>query len=354
MQKKFLNFNLSAESLVSYWVLTYVIVILPHILLLLVDGFVAVDLKEILLSPSIVGSIYFATLIGYFLSILYFVHITLVSISVQNSKLKFNISTSKFAVLLLKGLLFSILTVGIYFPWFIKNLYSYFIDNTSYNNINYKFNSKGRQLLVIMLFSLIIPSGLIYVVAFFVWGELWYVETFSRMIVFVFQVLVSVPYFYLAFDWKINISYDTYTLKLKVNHYKSLRVIFGELILTVASIGAYFPIAMIRLYKYFVNNFQSFSENDHSILFGVNLSRESYLVIWRESFFTLISLGLYFPWAYVKINTLILNSTYYYREKNIVELVERQQIKQGGKIGKALLSVQNRYSNLRIIKKIVF
>lgn len=60
-------------------------------------------------------------------------------------------------VKVLLGFFLSIITLGIYIPWFIKDITGFFVDNSSYDSETMKFKGKGGKLFVIITLSLVLP-----------------------------------------------------------------------------------------------------------------------------------------------------------------------------------------------------
>ena len=83
-----------------------------------------------------------------------------------------------------------------------------------------------------------------------------------------------------------------------------------EILLTIITLGIYFPIAMIRLYKYFADKTIA-NGTDRKLKFGYDIDPlNDFLFIWGQTLLTIITLGIYYPWAFCKIGKRILSKTY--------------------------------------------
>jgi len=81
-------------------------------------------------------------------------------------------------------------------------------------------------------------------------------------------------------------------------------------VLNVITIGIYFPMAMIKLYKYFAERTVAQS-GEIKRKFGFETDNlHDFLFIWGQMLLTLITTGIYYPWAINKIGKRILNRTY--------------------------------------------
>ena len=108
----------------------------------------------------------------------------------------------------------------------------------------------------------------------------------------------------------VNIDYKGYTISWRTNFWNSIGKIAIELILTLITAGIYWPLAMVRLYKYFTK--KTFADSDERTRqFGYDIDQwNDFLFIWGQSLLTMITLGIYYPWALSKVGSRILGKTY--------------------------------------------
>ena len=83
------------------------------------------------------------------------------------------------------------------------------------------------------------------------------------------------------------------------------------MVLAVLILGFYFPMAFIRLYRYFAEHTKSNLVEGKQILMGYDGDQLSaFFFIWGQVLITVITLGLYFPWAFSRIVHRVLSQTY--------------------------------------------
>jgi uncharacterized membrane protein YjgN (DUF898 family) len=84
-----------------------------------------------------------------------------------------------------------------------------------------------------------------------------------------------------------------------------------NLVLAVIIFGFYFPMAFIRLYRYFIAHTKSNVVDDKQISMGYDGNQLSaFFFIWGQVLLTVVTLGLYYPWAFSRIVHRVLTQTY--------------------------------------------
>jgi uncharacterized membrane protein YjgN (DUF898 family) len=249
-------------------------------------------------------------LIAFILS--YFIEkISIEGIEYKNKSLVFKGKFGQYIGIVLLGGFLSVITLGIYSPWFIKSIQKFFIDNSTYDSNNPEFRGTGGNLFVILLLTLIIPmiiiSGVLGIFTFINHNQL---SGLYRVIYQILIFIIMIPYIYYVYKWCIDIKFKKYTIQWKTEFWASCWKILVEVFLSVITIGIYSPLASLRLYKYFAEKTIATSD-DGSMNFGYDIEPQSdFLFIWGQSLLTIITLGIYYPWAFCKVRSRILSKTY--------------------------------------------
>jgi uncharacterized membrane protein YjgN (DUF898 family) len=122
--------------------------------------------------------------------------------------------------------------------------------------------------------------------------------------------IIMIPYMYLAYRWMVNIKYKSYIIKWETKFWNSCGKIALELLLSVITVGIYFPMAALKLYKYFAERtFAKSGETKRKFGFEADNIKD-FLFIWGQILLTIITLGIYYPWFICKLGTKILDRTY--------------------------------------------
>ena len=123
-------------------------------------------------------------------------------------------------------------------------------------------------------------------------------------------MIIMIPYIYFIYKWMVNISYKNFTIFWETNFWNSCGKIFLEILLVILTLGIYFPMAMIRLYKYFADRTVATSE-ERKLQFGYDADQlNDFLFLWGQTLLTILTLGIYYPWAMCKTWNRILSRTY--------------------------------------------
>ena len=304
--KNYFSFNLIAHKLLPIWIMYLALVVTPYLYLTIENrGTSSADLT----SAIMVFAIYLFIAIVAYLLVFYIARLLIQSVSYKHQPVLFEGSFREYVGKVLLGFFLSIITLGIYFPWFIQSIMSFFIDNTTYNGAAFKFKGKGGKLFVIMWLIYILPV----VILIGVMARVMIADGQNSSMILVIQFVMGViliPYIYLVYKWMVNVDYSGYHISWNTNFWGSCGKIFIELFLLLITAGIYWPLAMLKLYKYFAE--QTIAHSDEQTLrFGYDLEQlKDFLFLWGQLLLTIITVGLYYPWALSKIGARVVGKTY--------------------------------------------
>lgn len=172
-----------------------------------------------------------------------------------------------FIGLVLKGYFLSLITFGIYAPYFINNYEEFMITKSYYGNQNFSYNGKGKDILKVFLFyflfMIVVIGGFIFLAFFFKGktsaGVLNFPDTISKILTVLMIILLLAFYF-------IPLLYFQYWIsKYKWNHttflsskfqlvfsfmqYLKLKIVNG--IILIFTLGFGWPWVAVRNAKFF-------------------------------------------------------------------------------------------------------
>jgi uncharacterized membrane protein YjgN (DUF898 family) len=231
------------------------------------------------------------------------------NIYLNDRPLKYSGDTAEFFFMNIGNLLLSVITLGVYFPWYMTRLMKYLVGKTSYEDNNFCFNGKGLHLFGLLLATLALPIALFsIIIAFLARGHAttMYFTIMSQALAF----LIVVPYIYWVYKWVVNITFKEYLITWETSAIPSLGKIFMEMALTLVTVGIYYPAAIAKLYGYFMDR-TIVSKMDFKVYsFNVELNYfKVWKFLWIQILLTLITCGIYGAWAYCNVCALILNNT---------------------------------------------
>jgi uncharacterized membrane protein YjgN (DUF898 family) len=306
--KNYFNFNLTGKKLFPYWIMLLVFFMAPYFLLIFkMKEIMAGDPKSVfIIIPALLVLFFIASLLSYFIE-----KISIEGIEYKNKSLVFKGKFGQFIGISLLGGFLSIITLGIYSPWFIKSIQKFFIDNSTYDSTNPEFRGTGGSLFVILLLTLILPiiiiSAALGIVSVINHTEL---SGFYRVIYQIFIFIIMIPYIYYVYKWCIDIKFKQYSIQWETEFWPSCSKILVEVLLSIITLGIYSPLASLRLYKYFAEKTVATSEEGNKT-FGYDIEpQRDFLFIWGQSILAILTLGIYYPWAFCKVRSRILSKTF--------------------------------------------
>ena len=304
--KNYFNFTLTGKKFLPVWLLFLVFFILPYAAMIKTLGHPNPgEPPSLLILP-----LFLLLIIVAFVITFYIAKLTIVNIAYKEKTVAFSGSFGKYTGIFLLGIFLSIITLGIYIPWFIRNIHRFLINNSSYESTPFNFLGKGGKLFLIFLLSAIIPMIALSVIMF---NYMAFIINQFSIEKFVFQLiymLIMIPYMYLFYRWLVNVSYKNYIISWETSFWPSCGKIAVEILLTAITLGIYYPLAMVRLYKYFADRTTATAEGVRRS-FGYDIEPlHDFLFIWGQVLLSIITLGIYYPWAYYKIGRRILSKTY--------------------------------------------
>jgi uncharacterized membrane protein YjgN (DUF898 family) len=307
--KDYFAFNLKPQRFLAVWILFLVLFMVPYVYFVL-------NMKNIIQPqhPSTILEFYgilLLIIIICYAMIFYMLKLTIEGIEFKGNSFVFEGTFGQFIGKFLLGLFLSIITLGIYLPWFITNMQKFYIDNTSHDSHELEFAGTAGKLFKIMFFATFLPlmTMMIILMSILFKTGSYNPKTlgyYTNLATFV----ILIPYLYYLYKWLVNVNFRDYTIRWETNFWNSFGKILLEVFLSIITVGIYYPYARLRLYKYFVERTIATSENSKKG-FGYELeAKEDFLYIWSQIILSIITLGIYYPWAYCNITARILGKTY--------------------------------------------
>jgi len=249
--------------------------------------------------------------------VIIFLRIFLPKFSVGGKAFAFKGSIGKYIGLNIGGALLTIITLSVYFPWYIRNIVAYMASETTFDGANPSFEGKGGTLFKYYLLSLLVPIVVLVIILGIIFGVTMAIGASTAAgalstIIIIVVFLLFVPFLYLLYKWYVNIRWNDVTITWKTSFWPSCGFVLGQLLLTAITATIYWPAAFLRIYRYFT---------DKTVLArsGVETGRlgfegdigKGYRLIWGQSLLSVITLGIYIPWAWANIGRWLLGATYH-------------------------------------------
>lgn len=307
--KDYFKFNLKAQKLLPAWLTFMVLFMAPYL-------FLIVNIKEIIQpgQPASILKFYGIFLILFIVAYAIFFYILkyiIEGFEFKGKSFVFEGTFGQFIGKILSGILLSIITIGIYTPWFVTKMHKFFIDNTTIESDKLSFAGTAGKLFKIVSLTLVLPLFVLMITIVILSMK---VGTFDpkmvRLYTNLFTFILMTPYLYFVYKWMVNIKFKNYTIRWETRFWNSCGKIILEIFLSIITIGIYYPYAGLRLYKYFIEKTFAVSESSKKG-FGYDIEAgKDFLFLWGQLLLTIITLGIYYPWACCKIMERIVGKTY--------------------------------------------
>lgn len=312
--KNYFNFQLTGKKFFPLWIAFYVLILVPYIFILIKLQEV-INNKGLILQQTKLLFVMFLIIVLTLLFLFFVVKIILKNISFNETPFLNEYKFPRYLWIVLSGIFLSIVTLGIYIPWFIKNVFSYFTNNMSFKGYNPRFRGKGGDLFLIIILTVVIPLVWFFVLTIQIFGmnsvSLITQPLWKRALIQMGSYFLLIPYFYYSYKWYFNIRYKDFIIKWRTKLLPSMGKIAVQMFFSFISLGIYAPLAFLSLYKYFAENTESNIIDGKMLKFGYDIEpKKDFLLIWGQILLSVITLGIYYPWAFCKICSRIMAKTY--------------------------------------------
>lgn len=246
----------------------------------------------------------------------FFVRGTVRALSLYGERFEADYDGRKYAALCAEGILLSLVTFGIYTPWFVARLVRYFCRNTFFRFKEFRFRSHGSDLFSYAVLLFVLPDCIPLLVAVFCAGWLSdYLSTDNLRVMIVLYValtwLLKSIGTVLIIRWLTNFKYgDRKRIQSVAEAWRGGLFVFGQVVLSALTLGIYYPMALLRVWRYFAGRTVLGGDVvEDRCGFAMNPG-EDYLVSLGQMLLCIVTFGIYFPWAYARIVGLLFRHTY--------------------------------------------
>ncbi len=291
------------------------------------------------LSPPVIFFSYFAayTVLAVYMIFVSFLFTksVIANLSFGAYRVVFSGKFFRYLAIIISGILFSALTLGIYLPWFVKRLMDFWASETSVGGQPFKFKGTVGKLWKYCFFALILPCiAVSCIVSFFVSSFYLSILYQSEMIglytgtdiqfiidlcFFILCDLFWVPFSCLLLKWKLSLAWQKENGGAEFNSVfefslgKMSFYIIGQILMTIFTLGILGPMAGLNIYRYVVSRIVLYRNNSGipAGRFGTDLTLgEGFGFLWLQYLLCIVTLGLYFPWAYAAIVNFLVERTW--------------------------------------------
>jgi len=320
MKQEF-NFNLDAKRFFPLFIAFFI----PWVILEVLIVFQSRRADTLFEETPVMAVVFLLLVVAMFLLIvLLYIPILrklISAISLNNEPFHFNGAVGRFLGLNLLGIFLTGITAGVYGPWYITRISRYLVGEISYKEARLEFAGKGGRLFVIILITIVLPLIPLVVVQARLSGPvLGSAMTVNPFQAFMLKALVQLifwsffsAYLYEVYRWFFtHLHYREYAASWDTRFRSSVVMIWVQILLCAVTLGIYVPVAYIKVYRYFAERTKIDSQNGQAGTIGFQgRIGKGFGLMWGQILLTIITVGIYAPWAMAKVGKWFLANTYY-------------------------------------------
>ena len=213
----------------------------------------------------------------------------------------------EYVKLTLVGSLLTVVTLGIYSPWYAVKLTKFFLEGASWRLKYFGFFGKPMSLFAIVTLGLFLPVIVLSVAMGLTVGgypEMMESETAVgvSMLILLLVVLVWASAFCMIVSrWMLRLSVGDQRLTTDLSIGRGTMFLVGQTLLCVLTLGLYAPMMELRYCQYLVRSLRC-GESEESPRLGMVLrgwSDWGFVIL--QLLLVAVTLGIYLPWYYGRI-----------------------------------------------------
>lgn len=318
------DFTLTGRKLFPAWLVFLLLIMIPLVysLVSLVnfdpDWFSIIKNEELLTKAGLsfmkpvfkyMGLISLGFMLGALVWYFFAIKYSIEGLKNQDQQPSFEGKFGDFVWKAIPGFVLCIITLGIYFPWFIKKMSEFFVNKSVYKEARFTFLGDGGRLFVLFLLYCLLPN-IVYGLIIGIFNIDTDKNSFNSFINQAISTIIMIPFMYQLYKWFVNINYKDYHIRWQTEFKPACLKILGQVSLSLVTFGIYYPLAYLKLYKYFIERTVA-ERPDRTLRLGYDLeATDDFLFMWGQILLSIITLGIYFPWAFTKIAKRVLSKTY--------------------------------------------
>ena len=147
------------------------------------------------------------------------------------------------------------MTLGVYLPWFIRDVVRYFAEGTSFRFHALEFRGSASALFSYAVLLCVAPAFVVYsLVPVVMMRASAGTEGMYVLCWFLYILLLAFVCVYraVAVKWFVDFTYGGKRLLSTVCGWRAGCFVFGQALLVLVTLGLYYPMALLRVWRYYV------------------------------------------------------------------------------------------------------
>ncbi len=247
-------------------------------------------------------------------------------VSVGDKPFAFTGKIGEYVKINILGFLLCLVTLGFYIPAYARKITAYLARNTQFDGESASFLSKTGTLMKYYVLALLVPVIAICVLFVVIVSKSGYVSPvagsfgLAMLALYLALFLAVIPFLYLAYKWTVNFGWKDVTISWDTRFGPSCAFIAGQFALVVITLGILWPIVVVNLVRYFVDKTIIRKNGAETGRLGFDGTRgKAFALLWGQTLLTIITLGIYLPWAYANCVRFFVNGTYFEKKQELLD-----------------------------------
>ncbi len=204
-----------------------------------------------------------------------------------------------------KGLLLTTITFGIYAPWWVAAMMRFFADGASHGYNRIAFRGKGGRFFAITVLCLLLPmvlcSALLSVGAMGMAADGGGFALLAILISVLIMIVAGTFYQIYIYKWYIDIEFGNQRVVLGCKPGALFWTMVGEGLLAIITLGIYSPMAFLRIYRAVAREVVVGREKIEA-RGGLSLTPwKDWAYCWGQILLSIVTVGIYLPWAMMRL-----------------------------------------------------
>ncbi len=260
----------------------------------------------------------------YFVCLIFniiFLRILAPKLSCAGESFAFQGKIGEYVVLNIVGMLLSLVTLGVFLPWYLRRVVAYLASKTSYRGTDLQFLGRGGRLFVFILLGVWAPLIALLVVIMVTMGTQASrvmgdggpagAQLLTMLATFLVVLYILVVFVYLMYKWYVDFSWKDICVRWKTTFWRSCGFVLGQVLLSVITVSVYWPAAFLKTYRYFAEKtILTRDEAEIGRLGFEGAPGRGFGLIWGQMLLSVITVGFYLPWAYANVGRWLIGFTY--------------------------------------------
>lgn len=297
MMKRYIEGNINGQALFNKIFLALIISaawsVIRQVIVIRHTSFFGIDMLHMVIMTA-------ASLYIQFYTAVYVIE----GVVMDKTHLQFSGSLSEYVQINLSGLLLTVVTLGLYTPWFLRNLYNFFAQNISYRGSNASFKGNPTELLKYIAVCIVAYILLIFVVT---WGILSTTSgVFPFILLFIVLLFLAVILIHVHLIWALQLSFKDYVTRSTAPRVEGSLFLLGQILLGIITFGFYLPWAYLKIATFYAGYLHIENHEGDKAYLSFTPQQGDGLLILGQWLLTGITLGIYGPFATAKIGNRLL------------------------------------------------